>query len=164
MKFLNLLNLLEEIENLMANFYYLLYKKYSFDLRVAPVLYSLFLDEKSHLNLVRYQKRVVWPNQGHFKDVEIDLKEVGEFVERVKGILKNIDNISLKEALKIALELEQSAAEKHLQNVTLKANPQFGLFLTNLHSDDKKHANKLERLLEREDLLMENPKVAMLVG
>lgn len=140
----------------MAKLYKALYEKYPLNLKAATLFYKMYLEEKSHLNLVRYQKRVVWQNQSLFRDIDCRGGDCLESTSKeIKKILSMVNEMNLRECVEKAIELEKSAAESHLKGWTRHSNLKFGLFLENLAKDDIEHYSKLERFLktlkEKED-------------
>jgi len=149
MKFLSMLYKLEEIEEGMAKFYKSLFEKYPLNLKASTLFYKMYLEEKSHLNLVRYQKRVVWQNQSLFKDIDCQSGDCLESTsEEVRRALDMVEKMDLRQAVEKAIELEKGAAESHLKGFTRNSNLKFGLFLENLCKDDVEHYSKLERFLK----------------
>jgi rubrerythrin len=75
----------------------------------------------------------------------------------VKDIKEKIENqkVSLKEALELTLQMEESVAEKHFQDVFSHAESNSYIInkLNTLQSDSKRHADKIKAFMKSKNLL-----------
>lgn len=110
-------------------------------------------EEKTHYNLVQYQRRVVRQNQKLFKDVDIDVKEVRAVTSAAESIINRIPPPSLSEAIKIAIEIESTAAEAHYRSAIKQSNKDIGDFLKNLGTSDKEHFDSLKEFAKKQRFL-----------
>lgn len=149
MRFLSVLYKLEEIEEGMAKFYKSLCEKFNSNLKASTLFYTMYIEEKNHLNLIRYQKKIVWQNQNLFKDIEVNIEKIEIIVKKVKDALSSLNTMDLKESLNKALELEKEVAEGHLVKWTRDSNLKFAFFISELIKDDLKHYGKLDSYLKQ---------------
>jgi hypothetical protein len=147
MRLLKVLYKLEMVEERMGELYWALHKKFEDNKKASQLFYKLYVEERNHVALVLYEKRVVWQNQDSFDDVEFDLEEIDKFLREVEKTFQRIKNITVREAVEAALEFESGAAEKHLKKGTLLSNIRFSLFLESLGRSDEEHLSKLQKFL-----------------
>jgi rubrerythrin len=121
---------------------------FSDDTAAANMFEKLSDEEKSHYDLVQYQRRLVRQNHNLFKEVDIDVKEVRAVTCNVESIIKKIPPPSLSEAIKIAIDFESSAAEAHYRTSMEQSNQEVSDFLKHLGTLDKEHFGLLKEFAE----------------
>lgn len=152
---MHILNILDEIAKLelklmeLYNFFCDIFKK---DEDAYSVFFKLSLDEKSHAELVQYQKRVVRKNLNDFSEVSINIDEIRNIITKSDKIIKSPTPPTLEEAIKLALRFEKSAAEYHYKSAMEQSNPEFASFLNNLASVDNDHFEILKKFAERKNV------------
>lgn len=134
---------LEELERNLSILYKKLSDHFSSDPESRLAFYRLHLDEKSHLALVQYQKRLVAQNPKHFQEIQLNLEEVKELAERADQILWTKREVSLREAFDMALSFETRAAEYHYRSALRLANPEISDLIRNLGNADEIHLKTL---------------------
>ena len=148
---MNILDAFKDIERLELKLLelYLHFKSvFSDDTAAANMFEKLSDEEKSHYDLIQYQRRIVQQNQKLFKDVHIDVNEVRAVTSDVESIIKRIPPPSLSEAIKIAIDVESSAAEAHYRISMEQSNQVFSDFLKHLGASDKEHFGLLREFAE----------------
>ena len=143
MKILEAFNDIEKLELKLMELYQYFKGLFSHDPAAAAIFDKLSNDEKSHYDLIQYQRRIVRQNQKLFKDVDIDIKEVRAVTSNVESIIKRIPPPLLHEAIKIAIDIESNAAEAHYHTAMEQSNQEFSDFLKNLTTSDKEHLGLL---------------------
>jgi rubrerythrin len=123
------------------------------DAEVASVLARLALDERSHAGQVEYMRRLVRQNPRSFGDVELDLAEVYAGIDRIQKLRANLAPPTAAEVVRIALELESSAADFHFRAAIAKLEPGMARLVGSLGRADRAHYETLLDLAERRDLI-----------
>jgi len=153
MNILDAFNHIEGLELRLAKLY--LHFKASFidDAEAADMFEKLSYDEKSHYDLVQYQRRIVRREQEIFKDVDIDVKEIRAVTSRVESAVKGNPPPSLSEAIKIAIDIESTAGEAHYRTAMEQSNRDLSDFLRHLGTSDKEHFSVLKEFAQSRGLL-----------
>lgn len=116
MHIIKMLGPLEESEALMSDLYEWFSKEFSDDAEAASLFYRISIEETVHANLIKYLHRLVSQNMKLFyetqMEVQMDIKEIYEGLARINSI-RTSTSPSLKEAIRIAMELENGAVEQH---------------------------------------------------
>ena len=148
---MNILDAFKDIERLELKLLelYLHFKRvFSDDTAASNVFEKLSVEEKSHHDLVQYQRRIVQQNQKLFEAVDVDVKEVRTVTSNVESIIKRIPPPSLREEIKIAVDIESTAAEAHYRTAMEQSNQEFSDFLKHLGTSDKEHFGLLREFAE----------------
>lgn len=133
---------LEELEGKMADLYEWFMKLFHEDREAAAFFYTMSLEEASHRDLVRYQRRLVSKNPGLFKEVDLDTLEILKTSERVERVIES-SSLSLKEAVFTSMGFEKDVTENHYRSVMLKSNPEVANLLDSLCTGDRDHFSRL---------------------
>ena len=145
----NLFQPLEDLERNLAILYKQFSERFSGDPEARLTFFRLHLDEKAHLALVQFQKRLVKQSPKLFGEIELDLDEVVTLAARVDAMLWTKHGLSLSEALDLSLALEQSAAEYHCRTAVKQSNPGLASLVRNLGGGDETHLAALKDLAAR---------------
>ena len=119
----------------------------------AAEVVRLYLDEKAHLSIVQYQKRLVRQNPKLFGEVAMDAGEVAQLAQRVDEFLWSKRTLSLRQAVWMALEFEESAAENHFKTAIQQANPGVSSMIRGLGQSDEHHLAGLRDFATRRKFL-----------
>ena len=147
---MDILGVLERLENLelaIENMYKSFNQKFFDDIQAAELFRKMGEDERGHLKIVQYQRRIVVGNRRLFDDVEMDLDEVVQVTNEAEKGADISNDLSLDDALKMSIEVEKSAAEHHYHTAMSKANPAFSEMVRSLGSADEEHMGRLEKFL-----------------
>lgn len=140
---------LENLESCTA----LLYRAFSEKLNALPaatmLFYRMSLEEKAHLALVRYQKRLVAANPEMFGELNLDLKHLTEVAARIRAHRKDPRPLSLEKAVAFALEVEADFAESHFKIAILDIRPELSALMWSLNLADKMHLSGLREFAAR---------------
>jgi hypothetical protein len=140
MHLLSLFRPLEELESGLAEFYTLAGKTLSATDEPAAVIFKrLALEEKTHVNMVRYQKRLASKSPELFGEIEADLGEIDSLSRKARTLSTRVASLTVREMTLEALSFESSAAEYHLKNAMRKANPSMAPLLRALGGGDREH-------------------------
>ena len=138
-----LLRTLGDFEGKLAE----LYQSFSILLKNDPDAASVFRqlskEERAHVALIEFQRRLARNSPSEFKDVSLDLKPVQEVLAKIAELQAAPCVPSLEEALHSALAFEASAAEYHYKTAMQQANPGAARLLEALSSGDRDHLAKL---------------------
>jgi hypothetical protein len=140
---------LENVEKDLAHLYRWFSGMFDTMPHARTLFYRMSLDEKSHLALVQYQKRLVRSNPNLFKDVKVDLQEVLDLSKDVNALISSQQILSLERAVALALQFETTSAESHYKVAILDARPEMAGLLWNLELADKQHVAGLKEFAAR---------------
>ena len=144
---------LEELEGRMADLYERFSRQFHEDKEAAGFFYSLSLEEISHRDLIRYERRLVSKNPGLFSRVEINIEEIREACAKIEGIIGSDGPFSLKQAVLTSLGFEKEAAECHYRSVMTRSNPGVAGLLDSLCQADRDHVGKVTDFARSRGLL-----------
>ena len=88
-----------------------------------------------------------------FNDVYFDIEPLNQFVANIEAHILSKEPISLADALKFGIDLENNAVEYHFRTLIQKSNPELGELVNKLGTYDKEHIDKLITLAKRKDFL-----------
>ena len=142
MHIMKVLDPLERLEGRIAEFYELLSVVFRDDAEASSFFYLLSVDEAAHVNLVRYQRRLVRQNMKLFADISLDTEAITALHERVASYLSAVPQ-SLTEAVAIAQDIERSAAEVHYLTAIGQTSAEVSSLLNSLGALDTSHADRL---------------------
>lgn len=153
MNILDAFNDIERLELRLSKLY--LHFKGSFlnDAEAAGMFEKLSDDEKSHYDLIQYQRRIVRQEREMFKNVDIDIEEIRAITSKVEYTMKRTPPPSLSEAIKIAIDIELTAGEAHYRTAMEQANKDLSDFLKHLSTADKEHFSTLREFARSRGLL-----------
>ena len=146
------LRLLEQFESLMHEIYELLGGAFADDSEVSAVFSKLAFEERSHLGEVQFLRRLTRQNTAQFADVDVDLEAVQREVTQLEKVRCAAPNLSLHEALIIAMEFERGVAEVHSRRAIAEANPDLARLLASLQAGDERHHETLLELARKRGL------------
>ena len=144
---------LQQFEEKLGELYAWLAGVHAADAEVASAFRRLALDERSHAAQVEYQRRLVRQNPRLFNEVALDLAEVFAGLDRIEKIRANLEPPGADEAIRIALELESSAADYHYRNAIAQLDPDMARLLGSLGRADRQHYETLLELAQDRGLL-----------
>jgi len=153
---MNILDAFSHIEGLelrLAKLYLHFKGLFPDDTGAVGMFEKLSYDEKSHYDLVQYQRRIVRREQEIFKDVDIDVKEIRAITSRVESTMKGNPPPSLDEAIKIAMDIESTAGEAHYRTAMEQSNRDLSDFLSHLGTSDNEHFGVLREFAKSRGLL-----------
>lgn len=138
---------LEELEELMMQFYEHCAGRFKDDAEASALFSRLAFEERSHAAQIRYLRRLVERNKEPMAPVEVDLNEVAFEVGRLQSAMPLSNDMCLPDALEFALACERGAAEMHSRAAIAGGNPALEGLIRNLGQADRVHLARLEGFL-----------------
>lgn len=138
---------MEKIEEMAAELYKYYHLAFKADKEAAYLFYSMYIEEKGHMNLVHYVKRLVRQNPKNFENPVVEPEDMDRILERLYSEIGKQGRFSLAEALRTAEELENGLCEGYLKYL-LSANNDI---LANLYGalGEKNHVTKVAGFIKR---------------
>lgn len=134
---------LEQFERELGAFYDWLTTTYKDDSQAAAIFFRLKTEEMAHANLLQYQRRLYQKNPALFHGMEIGTFDAEGTLEGVKILRDQTSPPPLSEAVRTAVAIEQSAAERHSRQALQMAKGQVSVLLETLSEGDQAHARAL---------------------
>jgi rubrerythrin len=113
------------------------------DPEAAFAFFQLAAEERAHVAIIEYQRRLVRANAKDFGGVTVDLQPIEEATALVEKVRGAAEPPSLEEALRTALALETSAAEYHYKTAMKQSNASLARLLDALGTADRNHLGRL---------------------
>jgi len=148
----SLLRHLSEFESGIGELYGWFSQVFAADPEAEFLFYRLALEERGHVDLIEFQRRLVRKNPGSFGDVAVDFQEIVRLSERVRATRSEDPPPTLEQAVTVAFELEGSAAEYHRRTAMREANPDAARLLDSLGKADQFHLAGLREFAQRRGL------------
>lgn len=138
---------MEKIEEMAAELYKYYHLAFKADKEASYLFYSLYIEEKGHMNLVHYVKRLVRQNPKNFENPAVESEDLDRILERLHSEIGKQGRFSLAEALRTSEELESGLCEGYLKYL-LSANNDI---LANLYGalGEKNHVTKVADFIKR---------------
>ena len=140
---------IEELEAALA----VLYARFSDLLKADPEAAAFFArlsqDEKSHQQVVQYQRRLIQRNAKLFSQVSIDADGVEQVLKSIAFLINAPAPDSLEKMVRIALEFESSTAEHYYRTAMMQANPEVGEFLRSMGLNSAEHLKVVREFAEK---------------
>ncbi len=146
------LRLLEQFEGLMHEIYDELAEVFAQDGEASALFSKLAFEERSHLGEVQFLRRLTRQNTTYFCDVDVDVEALQREVAQLEHVRSAGPQLSLHEALVIAVEFESGVAEVHSRRAIAEANPDLGRLLASLKAGDERHRVLLLELARKRGL------------
>ena len=148
----SLLKHLVEFESAIGGLYEWFSQIFAGDREAEFVFYRLALEERGHVDLIEFQRRLVRKNPGSFGEVTVDFQEIVRLTDRVRSVRRGDQPPTLDQAVALALELEGSAAEYHYRTAMREASPDAARLLDSLGKADQFHVTGLRDFAARRGL------------
>lgn len=114
------------------------------DSQARALFGRMALEEKAHLNLIDYQRRLLRSNPRLAMGIEIDVDAMALVLDRILEFRHQPNPPSLSDAVTLALEIERGAAEFHLRVSLGQGDTEFGRLLAQLGTADRGHIDRIE--------------------
>ncbi len=144
---------MEKFEGKMSDLYRWYSELYAEDTEAAALFYRMSVEEKSHLNTVRYERRLMLQNPKLFSSVQFDSLSMDEEVARVDQLLGARRRLPLEEAVRVAIDLEGGAAERCYKVALQNSGPELAKLLNGMAAGDRQHRDALAQFAERRGLV-----------
>jgi rubrerythrin len=142
MNLLPMLKLMEKVERSASSLYRWFSELFSEDEDAAFLFYRLSVEEDGHASLVRFIMRLASKTQMDGTDIELDLAQMEKAVEEMSHI-QTLTKLSLRQAVEIAMELENQIFEYHGRQAVIQALPSIGSMVFSLGRLDQGHMTQL---------------------
>lgn len=146
---LTVLDALVQFEEVVRDLYVWLSEMYSRDPVASGTFYRLSLKEASHVNLVKYQRRLAHENVANLRHIEVDVSEIRRLVCGVREFRGRMDAPWLEEALDFTIELEKAAADRVHTTAAAQWDPEIEKLMGVLAGDDRRHYEILRKLRDK---------------
>ncbi len=149
----SLLNALEGVEQGLADLYGWFAECFEDEPAVAGTFYRLGIQERSHVNLVRYGRTLVRRAPKDFRPVQVETALVEELVRAILSFRRAHPGPTVAEAVAFALWAERHAAERIHRAVLVDSNPSLAGVVASLACADREHVAMLEAMARSRGLL-----------
>jgi rubrerythrin len=139
----NVLRPLELFETLMKEVYAVLRDRFGDDADARALFTRLAFEENSHLGQVQFLRRLARQNPSHFAEVDVDLDAINTELKQIEKVAESAGQLSLHEAVVLAIGFESGVAEVHSRPAIAASNPKVSSMLASLHGADMRHYNLL---------------------
>ncbi len=142
-------NLMEEMEEAMAELYKKMARVFSSDEEASSLFSRLAREEMGHRLTIQLERRIIKQNPGVFLGEGPKAGALKETLHQAQETLQKVHTLSLKEAMRRVLALEDSCAERHCRGIRENVPPELARLLANLRAGDKAHLEALEAFAKR---------------
>jgi len=139
MQILQILSSLERLEQQIADLYHWFSDHFTDDDDASGLFFRMSLQEKSHVSLVRYGRKMVHASPDEFGDVEVDSQLIRELSSEIGNFRGENPQPTLGQALRFAMRVESHAAENIHRTVLIDSNPEVAGVIGNLATADQEH-------------------------
>lgn len=153
MKIGDILDHLGKVEQAIGKLYEHFSVQFGDNTAAADFFNKLSSDEKSHYDMVAYQKRLVKGNEHLFVDIEFKTDEGERIIKHAEGVMHSKSKLTLKEAADLARKIEATASEHHYKSVLGKSNNEMGALISSLGSADMAHGEEISKFMQAQGLL-----------
>ena len=123
MDILTVLKKLGELEKALESAYAWTAEQCAADEAAAALFRRIAEEEGQHLELIRYQERVVRKSPKEFGGVEIDLPAVDRTLAKIDAFRTGTP--SVRDAIRFALDIETEVSEHYAGSIMQQSNPNF---------------------------------------
>lgn len=135
MDILIVLRKLGELEKEAGRLYEWLSSVVAFDEKAKEFFLKLSADEKSHLDLVKYQERVVRKSPKDFGEVQVNMPAIDTTLSKIAEFRKT--SPTFREAMRFALDIETEISEYYATTVMDQSNQHFAELTKSLSATQK---------------------------
>lgn len=150
MDIFKVLDAIEKVELKISELYKYFNKLFADEKGAAALFFRMSLDEQSHADLIKYQRRLARQNKNLSKDIEMDISRVDKLISEIDNIIGSHKPLSLGEAIKLSIEIENDIMEYHGRHAMIKTVTEVAELLKNLFGEDHKHIELLKELAKYE--------------
>lgn len=150
METLKALDAIMKLEDSLREVYESLSDHYSKDDGdLAAFFYKLSLDEKSHMDIVAMQRRIVRDGPHLFRsDVELAMKDISLILDSCRLLAAN-KSAPVSKILTAACDIESNAAEMYVYTALQKSNESLAQFLINLSGTFTAHVEAVREFARK---------------
>jgi len=145
----NVLISLEKFEEHMSRLYAKFEQVFANDVEAASLFAKMGRAEKSHRDIVQFEMRMARNLAGKNPEVDINLQEIEQGREQIENLLKSSRSPSLKEAVELAIELENDIAELLYKDIFQKVDPKLADLVNSMLKEEEEHRQDLASFARR---------------
>lgn len=139
------LKTVENVELKMGEVYGRFSRDLAGDQEVSELFRKLTNDEESHRQIVQFEEKLVMQNRSSFLDLDIDVSGLPEEMAKIDEVMNSPQSFSAEQAIRFALDCEESVAELHFRKAIAISNPKISGLMKNLGDKDKEHLGYLQK-------------------
>ncbi len=147
MQVLAVLSEISRLEAEVGDFYAWLSDVFSADVEAAGFFYRLSMQERSHVNLVSFAKKLVHRSPQDFAAIDLDLGCIDELRTMIGAFRKHNPKPPLADVLEMAMKLETHHAERVLRSAVIQSNPRIADLVNSLAMADSEHVDLIRGFL-----------------
>lgn len=148
---LTLLNLLEDLELSMRDFYRTVATHFETDHEELSKCFArMASEEQTHAEMVRFQKRLVQQNPGKFSPVSTDVSGFKDFLSQVHQATEQARDLTPEQSLDLALDFESFSGERIYSSAIIESCPDLAPLIGNLTKNDEAHCDYLRTVVQRQ--------------
>jgi len=143
---MQVLTKLEKIEQALGEIYLGFATRLGRDSELGRFFWKLHQEEETHAGHVSYQKRLIRQNPNQFDKINVNLEELDEVLHYLTHLLENPPQVTEKQALLLALDLETLSQEKMYRSLIVESCPELKPLIENLTRFDADHADAVKEM------------------
>lgn len=132
------LEMIEKTEEALADLYDWLAAEFEQDQEAARIFRHLRNMENSHVNLIRFERRLVMQERKYFSDIDIDSSSLETSLELIAGLRGKGPPLGLEEVIHDLLEIDAHACDRCYRDSILQANPELSNLFRGIVGEDGK--------------------------
>ena len=148
MELINILKPLMELEYQMHRLYMWYSDMFSHHIEARSMFRLMAREELKHKESVQNQFHLIAANLSQYDSVEADCQGMIQLTVFLKQQVDRRSDMTLRESLEGAIQMEKSAAESHYRFLIAKANPVLKELIIELAQADQDHLTRLELFLQ----------------
>lgn len=156
---LEILEMAAMIENKTSDIYGMLHEKLAYDAEVAKLFEALALEEEGHAGFLEAKIKMLKIRPDAFGTANVDgslLEDTFREMERLEAHIRD-DEISVEEAIRIALRIERHMVEEKYNDLIKIAEPSLQKIFRSLTEKDD-HLRRIESAAEKKGILVSSLK------
>lgn len=147
------LDLLERVEKDVSDLYRKLHQDYRYNKEAADFFHSMHMEEESHLQVVRMERRIVQASPKAFSEPRINLSEIHSLIETIASV--KTQKMELPELLGRIYAIESSVGERYLFDAMKETNEDLREFLGKLGDSSDRYKGAVESFAQKLGIGME---------
>jgi hypothetical protein len=147
MQVLAVLSEIGRLEAEVGEFYAWLSDVFADDVEAAGFFYRLSMQERSHVNLVNFAKKLIHRSPQDFAAVDLDPASIDDLRAMIGSFRKHNPKPPLAEVLEMAVKIEGHHAERILRSAVIQSNPRIADLVNSLAVADSEHVDLIKGFL-----------------
>jgi len=136
-----------EVEETVAILYRYFSRLHLGDKEISALFFKTALEEDEHANQFKLAYRL---HGAGMKSIRTDQQSVDAILNKLKSLYETVQkkSPSVKEALNIAINVESSLSEYHMNSIVVFEDPSLSKLFTSMRKNDELHVEMLQEALE----------------